>query len=150
MQIAQTLNIGQEAVTQGLPGSTGYNEALPGGGVAPIISVILSAVIAISALLVFINLITGAIGWITAGSDKGKVEKARDQMTQSVIGIFVLAASLAFFVFLQSVLGINVLGINVLGIRQGKGAPSGIEAPLNSSETVPNDSQQGRSNSIWL
>jgi len=46
-------------------------------------------------------------------------------------------------------LGINVLGINVLGIRQGKGAPSGIEAPLNSSETVPNDSQQGRSNSIW-
>jgi len=63
----------------------------------------------IAALLVFIYLLWGAIGWITAGGDKGKIETARNKITTAVIGVVVLASVVAIFKVLQLVLGIEVL-----------------------------------------
>lgn len=72
---------------------------------------IFGAILAVSALLVLIYLVWGAISWITSNGDSSKVQKARDQMTQAIIGLIVLAASTAIFMLVQNALGIEVLNI---------------------------------------
>lgn len=76
---------------------------------ANIIGSLLSAVMVIALILVLLYLIWGAIGWITAGGDSSKVTEARNKMVQAVIGIIVLAATLAIFSFVQYFLGVEVL-----------------------------------------
>ena len=96
-----TLDFTQGAEEAGLPGAgTSFGEW---------ISRILGAVIAIGAILVLLYLVWGGISWITAGGDASKVQKARDRMVQAVIGIIVLASTLAIFGLVQTFLGIEVL-----------------------------------------
>ena len=45
-------------------------------------------------IFVFVFLL-GAIQWINAGGDKGKLESAKDKITQAIIGIFVLLSVFA-------------------------------------------------------
>ncbi len=72
---------------------------------------ILSFVMLIAVILVFLYLIWGAIEWITSGGDKGKLEKARNRIIQSMIGIIVLAGTLAILLMLQQFLGICVISL---------------------------------------
>jgi hypothetical protein len=51
----------------------------------------------------------GALSWITSGGDKGKAEKARDQMTQGVLGLVVIIASYAVLGLVGSVIGLKIL-----------------------------------------
>ncbi len=76
---------------------------------ANIIGSLLSAVMVIALILVLLYLVWGAIGWITAGGDSSKVNEARNKMVQAVIGIIVLAATLAIFSFVQYFLGVEAL-----------------------------------------
>lgn len=55
--------------------------------------VIWNAFITIGALMVIIFFLWGGIEWISAGGDSGKVEKARNRITQAVIGIILLVSS---------------------------------------------------------
>lgn len=68
----------------------------------------LSAIMVIAALLLLIYLLWGGISWITAAGDSSKISAARDRMTQAVIGIIVLASSLAIFMLVQSFLGVEI------------------------------------------
>ena len=68
---------------------------------------ILNGVLVISALLVLLYLLWGAISWITAAGDSNKIQAARDRMTQAIIGLVVLAGTLALFMLLQKFLGIE-------------------------------------------
>lgn len=116
-------NIAEEAETQGLPGADVklYGDADRGFG--SFIGGILGMAMVLAALLVLIYLMWGAIEWISAGGDKSKIEKARNRMTQAVIGIIVLASTLAIFNVLQRFLGISV--INFSGITQSVGILTG-------------------------
>ena len=52
-------------------------------------------VVFIGGLLVFVYFMWGGIEWISAGGDSAKVGKARDKITQSIVGLIVLVASFA-------------------------------------------------------
>jgi len=106
-QIALTLNIAQEANTQGLQGASNYSKA--DGGIGIFIGNLLSVIMMGGALLTLFFLIMGAIEWITSGGDSGKIEKARGKIMNAVIGLIVLAASLAIFTLVQKILGIDFL-----------------------------------------
>lgn len=106
---ATEFNLYQEAVSQNLPGVSGDLSNVADRGFGHLLSTILSAVMMVAALLVLIILIWGAIDWISAGGDSGKVGKARDKITQAVIGIIVLSATTAIFMLLQSFLGFSLL-----------------------------------------
>lgn len=92
---------------------TATNDTLAGSetSFAEWLTRIFGAILAVSALLVLIYLVWGAISWITSNGDSSKVQKARDQMTQAIIGLIVLAASTAIFMLVQNALGIEVLNI---------------------------------------
>lgn len=95
------INLGEAAQQSELTGAT----ATSGG----YFSSILSGVMVVGALIVFFYLIWGAIEWITAGGDQGKIQKARDKITQSVIGLIVLSSTVALFRVVQMFVGINII-----------------------------------------
>lgn len=96
------------------------NPAIPavfgqGSGNAALTSVIVTlwrTAITLGGIALLIMLIIGALEWITAGGDKGKIQAARDRITQSIIGMLVLAGTVAISVFISGILGINLLMLN--------------------------------------
>ena len=72
--------------------------------------------ISMGAIFVLIYFIWGAIEWISSGGDKGKVENARNRITQSVIGLIVLVGSYVIIGFIGKIFfgdTFNVLQITV-------------------------------------
>ncbi len=95
------INLTENAAAAELPGSSGTF-----GG---FISGLLTAVMAIAALMLLLYLIWGAMDWITAAGDNSKIQKARDKITQGIIGMIVLSSTVAVFMMIQEFLGIQVL-----------------------------------------
>jgi hypothetical protein len=58
------------------------------------------AAITIGALLVIVYFIWGAIDWISAGGDSGKLEKARQKIMHAAIGLIILVASFVIIGFI--------------------------------------------------
>jgi len=92
-------------VVPGAPANYDVNN--PGSGFYPFLSSTAGAIMVLASLLVLLYLIWGGIEWITSGGDSAKVQKARDKITQAVIGIIVLASVFALFGVLQNFLGLN-------------------------------------------
>ena len=65
--------------------------------------VIWQAIINVGGLAVIIMFLWGAIEWITAGGDSSKVGKARDKITQSIIGLVVLVGSFVIISYVGKV-----------------------------------------------
>lgn len=84
--------------------------------------------ILIGALLTFMYLIIAGMHWVTAGGDKGKIEKAQSMIIQSIIGLAVLAASFAIFSVVQYFFGINI-------VNSGNDGTSVIESGGNGGGT---------------
>jgi hypothetical protein len=101
------LDLAGEAVKQGLQGAENYDA--PDAGFSIVFGNIFSIAMVIAALLVIGFMILGAIEWITSGGDKSKVEGARNKMTNAIIGILILSATVALFILLQQFLGLDVL-----------------------------------------
>jgi hypothetical protein len=53
--------------------------------------------------------VQGAFQWITAGGDSGKIEKARGQMIQGILGVIVLVASYAIIGLIGTIVGLKLL-----------------------------------------
>lgn len=68
--------------------------------------VVLTAVAGIAFVLWFL---LGGLNWITAGGDKGKIDKAKGMMTNGAIGLIVIAVSYAITWIVGAALGIKVL-----------------------------------------
>ena len=105
--IALTLDFTGEAVTQQLPGSG--NAGDPDGGFGAWLGNIMSGILFIGSILVLLYLLWGGIEWITSGGDKGKTEAARNKITSAVIGLIVMASSVAIVMLIQRFLGVCFL-----------------------------------------
>jgi len=104
-------NIGEEAVTQELPNATAetidptkYRQSF-----ASLLGDLLSIILPVSALLLLFYLIWGAVEWILSEGDKGKLEKARQKMTNAVIGIVLVSATVSIFMLIQQILNVCIL-----------------------------------------
>lgn len=75
----------------------------------------------VGAVAAFLFIVLGGVLWITAGGDKGKVEQARERITQGIIGLAILAVSWAIALLVQRFLGLNILG----GASGGGGGGNG-------------------------
>lgn len=76
------------------------------------IGILIPTAVIVGGMAVLLYLILGAISWITAGGDKGKIEKARERMIQSVIGLVVLTSVVAMANFLGPIFGLDLLQLN--------------------------------------
>lgn len=130
------INIGKEAEAQNIPGVEHAGSADGGFGVW--LGQILKIILVIAVLLVFVNLIMGAIEWITSGGDSGKLQKARDRILQSIIGLVVLTLSLTIMLAIQGFLGIDVLRVDSPSTTPPPAsAPTSTPAPASSATPAP-------------
>lgn len=68
------------------------------------------AIITITAGVMFmIFFLIGAINWITAGGDEGKVKKAQQFMTGAAIGLIIIGLSYSLSYIIGTVLGYEIL-----------------------------------------
>lgn len=75
-----------------------------------------NAVMVVGGLMVLVFFIQAAIEWITAGGDSGKIQKARERMIQSVIGLFILVFSFVIIGFISSLL-FGEVGFDILKLQ---------------------------------
>jgi hypothetical protein len=69
----------------------------------------LQGIFFVAALITFFYMVWGAMDWIMAGGDEGKISSARKKLTGSIVGLVVLACTAAIFLVVQHFLGIRVL-----------------------------------------
>ena len=74
-----------------------------------VISALLGLATTVGGLLFLYTFIQGALSWVTAGGDSGKIQKARDQMIQGAIGLIILVAAYAVIGLIGTIVGINIL-----------------------------------------
>ncbi len=59
-------------------------------------------------LIVFYQLIFGALEWIQSGGDKERVEKARKRITTAVTGLVVLFVALGIIILIEQVFAVGL------------------------------------------
>ncbi len=113
-QVPLDINLAEEAQKTGQ--LENYTAAASGGQLlADWIGGLLSLVMVIASLALLLNLVWGALTWVTSGGEKGKLDEARQRMTNSVIGIVILSSVLVIFMMVQYFLGIEVLNFGGAG-----------------------------------
>lgn len=72
-------------------------DGLPAGGnvLGKLISSLIGGLFIAGFLLSVVYLIMGAVSWITSGGDKAALEKARNEITNAIIGIILVGAAYA-------------------------------------------------------
>ena len=115
--IAQLTNPAVPAVDQIIQ-SAPDSGAAGAGILGTYIAVIIQTAIVLGGLAALLYMFLGALGWITAGGDTGKIDKARDRIVQSLVGLAVIVSVVALATFIGPVFGIDLLTptfINQLG-----------------------------------
>ena len=67
-----------------------------------------SAVVLVAGLATFLYLVYGGFEWITSGGEKGKLEEARNKITNGIIGLAVVASAWAVFKLIDYFFGIGI------------------------------------------
>jgi hypothetical protein len=93
-----TVNIGDETKSR-----VAINQDL-----GSFISKTFSGIILFAGMATFLYMVYGGIMWIMSGGDKGKLEDARAKITQSVVGLAVVASSWAVFKLIDYFFGIGI------------------------------------------
>ncbi len=88
-------------------GGTGAGASSVGNLIAAFIRVM----VIVGSLGFILYFILGAVHWITAGGDKGKVEEAKNEIVNAVTGLVILLALYAVVTFLNKIFGIDLLNI---------------------------------------
>lgn len=93
-------------------GPLGLETFSSGTGVAPsLFNLFISGVIGLMTVIALLwftfNFIIGAIGIITSGGDKGKLESARERLTTGIIGVVVVVAAIFLVQLVGSLIGIG-------------------------------------------
>jgi len=89
------------------------------GGMSPetffgnLIPAILSLLFVIGIVAFVFYLIMGGIQWITAGGDKGKLEVAKQHLTQAMIGITILLSFFAILNLTECFFGIGLRAVTI-------------------------------------
>ncbi len=74
-----------------------------------ILTFLIRAFFIVAGLAALLFLLTGALTWVTSGGNKENVDKARDKITNAVIGLILIVAVLAVIVTLEQIVFANNL-----------------------------------------
>lgn len=86
-----------------------------GARFARILSIMIGLITIIAFVYFMFILISGAIGIMSAGGDKGKLEDARGRITSGVIGVVVVVAGMFIMDLIARLLGIDgILNIEAM------------------------------------
>jgi len=109
VQLAQITN-------PALQGTTGTDQAGAESGslLFSIIEGALTFFLVLATIILLINLVRAGFGWMSSGSDSGKLQEARSSIINGIVGIILLAAAFAVWTLVKNFLGIEVTFSNLL------------------------------------
>jgi hypothetical protein len=76
-------------------------------------SSVINMLLGLSGVAAFVFLLWGGLQWITAGSDKDAVDKARKKIMQALIGLVIVFSSYAILFILRTLFNVNIVGFTV-------------------------------------
>lgn len=88
---------------------TGAGAATGGTPFEQFFSVLLGFFTLIGGLMFLMYFVFGALSWLSAGGEKGKVESAKTQLTNAGIGLIIVVLSQAVVGITSGVLGLQIL-----------------------------------------
>jgi TRAP-type C4-dicarboxylate transport system permease small subunit len=74
-----------------------------------VISSIIGLLTTLAGVFFIAYFIIGSFSWIIAGGDQSKIQKARDQIVQGVIGLVVVVSAYAIVGLIGSIVGVDIL-----------------------------------------
>lgn len=74
-----------------------------------IISTAIGILTIVGAVFFIVYFFLAALKWLTAGGDSAKVQHARDEMIQGVLGLIVMVAAYGIIGLISTILGIPIL-----------------------------------------
>lgn len=83
-----------------------------------------NAAMVVGGIIVLFYFIQGSIEWITAGGDSAKIQKARDRLIQSILGLFILIFSFVIINYISSLL-FGATGFDILKLQMRNALPLG-------------------------
>jgi arginine exporter protein ArgO len=92
-----------DALLGGDPNTTG------GDALAELMARLFRTIVVVGGLALLLYLAWGGINWITAGGDKQKVEDAKSKITNAIMGMAILVATIAVAAFLSYTFGFDLL-----------------------------------------
>ena len=102
-----------------LPSAIGGSGVSQGGSaLGKLLSGVIGALFVAGFLLAFFMIIQGGIKWVTAGGDKTKLEAAREEITNSIVGIIVVGATFALTTLVGSFFGLDITRLSFPSIMQ--------------------------------
>lgn len=87
-----------------------------GGGVtwfSNLVPAIVSLLLTIGAVVFVIMFLYGGIKWITAGGDKGKLESAKNTLTNAIVGVTFLLLTILVLTFVECFFGIGLHSFDI-------------------------------------
>jgi hypothetical protein len=84
------------------------------GTLTKIISTSVGTITAVAFIYFTIKIFMGALSIITAGSDKGKIEGARKDISNSLIGLVIIVSAIFLIDIVSIILNIPILNISLL------------------------------------
>lgn len=95
------------------------------------VSDIIGAITILAVLFFIVYSFLAAYEWVTAGSDSGKVEKAKNRFIWGTLGLILIVASYAIIGLIGSLIGISILNPGELlqNVIPGNNAPSSTVSP---------------------
>lgn len=100
--------LAQQIINPVLPGSLGSGGGDAGpSAIGSLISGFIGAFLIFSFIVAFMYLMLGGFNWITSGGDKTKLQAARDEITNAIIGLVVVSAVWAIMTLVGGFLGIH-------------------------------------------
>lgn len=102
------LPIGQIAPQTGGYNTTGDISA-QGSTLELIMTNVVTVLTIVGGIMFVLYFILGALQWVSASGDKGKIEKAKGMLTNSAIGLIVIVLSYSIIWIVGKVLGLEIL-----------------------------------------
>ena len=76
---------------------------------AKYLAIIWKVLIIFGGLMVFLQLVWGALNWILSGSNPDRLKRAKDQMFNGIFGLVILVLSYAIIRLISTFTGLNIL-----------------------------------------
>src|SRR5689334_10922465 len=73
-----------------------------------LIPAVMGAILVVGVVVFIFTFLLGAIQWISAGGDKGKMQAAQEKLTNALIGIVILLGFFAILSFVECFFGIGL------------------------------------------
>ncbi|MBU0649434.1 pilin [Patescibacteria group bacterium] len=85
-------------------GQTADEAGLPKTDIASVIGSIIKTLLAVLGVIFFILLVYGGLLWMTARGNQEKVDKAKDALTNAIIGLLIILVAYAFATYIIAAL----------------------------------------------